>query len=137
MKSSIRKPSSGFSLIELMVAVAIVGVLYALAMPAYTSYVEKGRRADVQQQLLQLAGVLERAYSRNGAYPDDYSEPTLDYYTLTYTPNNPGDSDDYSSTSFSLSAAPKGAQSGDDCGTLTINSLGEQSATGGADCWES
>ena len=58
----------GFSLIELVIAVAIVGILAAIAYPTYQEQVRKGKRTDATSSLLELAQRLERCYTQNNAY---------------------------------------------------------------------
>lgn len=65
--------NQGFSLIELMVAVAIVAVLAGLAYPSYTRYVDRARRSDASDILMQIAAQQERNYSRNASYTDTAS----------------------------------------------------------------
>ena len=60
--------NGGFSLIELMIAVVIVGILAAIAMPSYQSYIVKGSRAAAQTELLQLASLQEKIYLNSNAY---------------------------------------------------------------------
>jgi type IV pilus assembly protein PilE len=59
---------SGFSLIELMVAVVIVGILAAIAMPSYSNYVIRGARAAAQTELLEMASLQEKIYLNSNAY---------------------------------------------------------------------
>ncbi len=63
-----KKLDRGFTLIELIVVIAIVGVLVAIAIPSYNSYVKKGRRADAQAGLMALAQAMERVRTDKGSY---------------------------------------------------------------------
>ena len=65
------KPEPGFTLIELMIVVAIVGILAAIAYPSYTEYVRRAARADAQGALTSLAAVMERWFSDNNTYVGD------------------------------------------------------------------
>lgn len=58
----------GFTLIELMIVVAIIGILAAIAYPSYQSYVEKTRRTDAQGALMSFANAMERYYTQNNTY---------------------------------------------------------------------
>jgi type IV pilus assembly protein PilE len=68
MHKYIRK--KGFTLIELMVAVAIVGILAAIAIPSYQESMRKSRRADAQSALLNIANAMERYFTQNNTYCD-------------------------------------------------------------------
>lgn len=59
----------GFTLIELMIVVAVVGILTAIALPSYNEYIRRGHRADGRTTLLQTAQWMERAATANGTYP--------------------------------------------------------------------
>lgn len=120
--------NSGFTLVEIMIVVAIIGILSAVALPAYSEYVKESRRVDAQQYLLQLSGTLERNYTRLGEYPteDSITPEQSDYYAFTYS----RDSD----TAFTLSASPKGSQADDKCGELSLNQQGTTVASLDT-CW--
>ncbi|NMM41415.1 prepilin-type N-terminal cleavage/methylation domain-containing protein [Pseudoalteromonas arctica] len=140
MKST--KLSFGFTLIELLIVVAILGVLYSVAMPSYIEHMERSRRADIQHVMLQHGVSLERIYSRNGGYPNAFDAAlNTEFYMFTYTALNrvTGAATDanFKSRAFMLTATPKvgSAQAGDRCGALVIKHDGTQSADANS-CWE-
>lgn len=131
----------GFTLIELMIVVAIVGILAAIAYPSYQSHVEKTRRNLAEADLLELAQWMERRYATGFDYrASDGSAPTLPF---SISPRNASEPTAYNidfagavtRNTFVLRAQPTSLQSGDRCGTLTVNQQGIETATGGNDCW--
>jgi len=126
----------GFTLIELLITIAIVAILSSIALPSYISYVQKGRRVDVQHFLLQQAAVLERQYTRLGGYPDSFNIASSDYYSFSYQASTSAlatiDTND--STTFIITSTPISSQSGDSCGEMTINQQGATTPSG-SDCW--
>jgi type IV pilus assembly protein PilE len=121
------KTQKAFTLIELMVTVAIVGILAAIAYPSYQNSVIKSRRADAEGILLGLANALERKFTESNSYAG-YTPPAsaTAYYTISINPQT--------ASTYTLNAAPKAPQTSDSCGTLTLTHTGVKgAATTG--CW--
>jgi len=126
----------GFTLIELMVTVAIVGILTAIAIPSYNSYVRRSRRADAIVALTGLAQQYERCYTRYNAYNNASCSPVLGNTPRgTYT--IAADAAGVNANDFAIMATPLGDQAKDTaCGTFKLNSAGVKSVTGGGtNCW--
>ena len=135
------RAESGFTLIEVMIVVAIIGIIAAIAIPSYQNYVEDTRRSAAQGDLMELAQWMERRYSENFDYrADDGSNPDLPFDVSPQSHQNGNhfyeiDFDgDVQRASFTLEAEPVAGQSDDDCGTLTLDEEGEKGADQ-ADCW--
>ncbi|MBX2886171.1 MAG: prepilin-type N-terminal cleavage/methylation domain-containing protein [Granulosicoccus sp.] len=120
----------GFTLIEVLIVVALIGILSAIAFPSYSEYVESSRRADAHLALLNGTQDMERCRSTKFSYTNcdiatDESEQA--YYDVSVSSKT--------ATSFTITATAKGAQAGDtDCATMSIDDLGKRlPATG---CWK-
>jgi type IV pilus assembly protein PilE len=140
-----RRPTGrGFTLIELMIAVAIVGILTAIAYPSYADSVRKSKRGHAKAALVELAQRAERYRTVQGSYagfwatvPSSQRVSPRDgegtaAYNLEFAANE-------ANTGFTLSAVPQGAQTADTrCSTLTLDQAGQKSESGTgtvADCW--
>ncbi len=125
----------GFTLIELMIVIAIVGILTVIAVGSYAEHVKKAKRTDGQVGLLNLAADMERYYTQNNSYlnatlTDVGSNPTTPegYYNLSIV--------SATATTFDIQAAPTFADSG--CNVLTYNQLGQKGVSGPdgvSECW--
>ncbi|MFT7008968.1 MAG: type IV pilus assembly protein PilE [Colwellia sp.] len=128
----------GFTLIELMITVAIVGILAAVAYPSYTSFVTSSNRSEGQRELLRLANLQEETFIDRRSYTTDMTALGLAFdphltefgnYSIDATIDNGG-------TSFLLTATAQGTQTGDTgCTTLTINEAGQKGPAGSEICW--
>lgn len=133
---------SGFTLIELMIVVAIIGIIAAVAVPSYQRYVESTRRAIAQADLLELSQFMERRYTNGYDYRKaDKSAPDLPFDTQPRQGSAKFYKYEFDGTvgraTYVLKAAPVGGQSGDSCGWLKITEAGVRtSESGDADCWK-
>lgn len=138
---------NGFTLIELMVTVAIVGILAGIAYPSYQDSVMKSRRADAKGALLGFANAMERHFTQNNTYlgagttGGNTGTPTIfsttspvgggtPYYNLTLNVAT--------ANTYTLNAAPTGVQANDKCGTLSLTQTGVRGVSTSVavtDCW--
>ena len=129
------KKNKGFTLVELMIVVTIVGVLASISAPAYRSYVKAGERGEAVAALLKLSNQMEKFYLINNTY-DGASISALmgsaksagERYTLAFE----GNPDAFG---YTIKASP--VETDEECGALTLNSIGKKTATNGSvdKCW--
>lgn len=138
----------GFTLIELMIAVAVLAIIIGIAIPSFTQYVLEAGRSDAKNALMQGAQAMERCYTRFSVYNDgqctatgpeadggiDGSESENEKYEVTIT--------GIGENTFELTATPIGGQLKDaDCTSFSLTHTGQKGANGGTDaadieeCW--
>lgn len=126
----------GFTLIEVMIVVAVVAILASIAVPSYNEHVRKGRRAQAKADAIEYAQQAERYFTSNNTYAGfdtalglpnkSPREGATRHYGLVYNSTR---------STFSITATPEGGQSADVCGTLTLNQASQKGSTDNAKCW--
>ena len=141
-----RSNLQGFTLIEILIVIAIMGLLVSIALPAYQNSVLRSGRAEAKSELLQVASDQERYFSNFNTYVDD-ATPLITpvvadrdrttqngLYAISVAACGGG----AITNCFVATATAQGDQSGDSCTTLTVTNTGARGATGdtAAECWQ-
>jgi type IV pilus assembly protein PilE len=129
-----RRARRGFTLVELLIAVAVLAILAAIALPAYFEQQARARRTDVQAALLEDAGYMQHYYAAHNAYTDTPAPqlpfartPRAGVASYVISVRVPaGDP-----TSFMLTAVRSGAMSADACGDFSYDNLGRRDLVAG------
>ena len=146
------RSARGFTLIELMITVAIIGILAAIAYPSYTEHIAKARRADARAQLATAQQFMEKFYSESFDYAQNTagaaSTAIFNAQAFATSPRMGDGAAMYNltlsvgaspATAYTISATPvSGRQmANDECGTLTLGSTGTRGASGNIlKCWK-
>jgi type IV pilus assembly protein PilE len=141
-----RPRARGFTLIELMIALGVVAILAAIAIPQYNRYAYRARRTDGQKLLMAIANAEERYYAQQNKYADLQTigfsttvNATSDsgYYTASVTPTTVNT---FAAQGFTATATPVQslAQKNDVCGALSLTNAGVKAPlniTSNGSCW--
>lgn len=135
---TIRRLQHGFTLMELMIVVAIMGILVAIALPSYQSHVLRTRRVTAASCLMELAQQMERQYATGMSYvvalpAASCRNDLTGFYTFAFATGEP------TASTYEIEASPAGAQAGDTrCDVLSLNQQGVKTVSGTgsvAECW--
>ncbi|TPH19232.1 type IV pilin protein [Litorilituus lipolyticus] len=129
----------GFTLLEVLITVALIGILVSIAYPSYTEFVVKSNRSEAQRELVRLANLQEQAFVDNRAYTEDMTQLGANAdpfitdggnYSIDANVGNNG-------TTFTLTATALLLQKKRDtkCAKFSVTETGEKDATN-SDCWE-
>lgn len=139
----------GFTLVELVVAVALLGVILSIAVPQFLEYVRAAKRADTTGVLTEAAQFMERNFSNTGRYDKDAAGNDIALPAgLTVAPRSASAGEAYynisfvgtpTDSAFTLQAVPVNSMSGDACGTFTLTNTGLRKVDGSrplGECWK-
>mgnify|MGYP000500925663 CR=1 FL=1 len=132
-----KKVHNGMTLVELLMVVAIIGIIAAVAYPSYTDSVVRSNRAEAQRELLRIANLQEQYFIDHRSYVTDMTKLGLSADPFVTESGNYKIDGTVSGVTFKLTATAQGTQATKDssCTTLSVEETGKKTASG-SDCWE-
>jgi len=138
-----KKTMQGFTLIELMIVVAIVALLARIALPSYQEYVRRSARAEARAAIMNMAQLQERNFSDRGAYVTVDGSSVAPWAAASYYSGSTYASRKYDITvaattdTYTITATPSNGATDPTCGNLTLDNTGTKNSSPGdaATCW--
>ena len=133
------KKQKGFTLLEMMITVIIIGILAVIALPSYQNYLRVARRSDALDALMFIQNLQEKYRANNSTYGSlaqiGYSGATSKegYYTPTITSNS---ATGYTATATAVSGTTQASDSGCTAITITVSAANPRGAKTPASCWK-
>jgi type IV pilus assembly protein PilE len=133
--SRYKRTEAGFTLIELMITVVVIGIITAIAYPSYTGNVTRARRADVRGAISENAQFMERFFTENNRYNlSAAATPVAPVLPILISPRTATGTQvmynlsliNLTPTTFTIQAVPANSMTGDACVTYTLNNLGQK-----------
>ncbi len=135
------KKNLGFTLVELMIVVGIIGILASIGYPAYVENTRATNRSKAQADLMELSSFMERNFTEANRYDQNSGGTVINTAALPFqqTPRNGTAKYNYTlavaAPTFTLTATPAAGQALDKCAIMTINQAAARTATGTGTCW--
>lgn len=134
--------AGGFTLIELMISLAVLAVIIGIAIPSYNQYVLEAGRSEAKGVLMQGAQTLERCYTRFSAYNDGNCDLSQGATMMSENDKYQLQATTVAANEFLLTAVPQGGQRNDsECGNFTLDDTGARGISASTDpavvdeCW--